>query len=97
MFPNRNKLKYRNFYDPNIPDREGENMKTVKEIGKEVRQARKQLGVTQRDLAMTAGTGLRFVVELEQGKETLQIGKVLDVLQALGLRLEMRSAGGGRS
>jgi len=63
----------------------------------EVRQARKRLGVTQRDLAMTAGTGLRFVVELEQGKETLQMGKVLNVLQALGLRLEMRSAGEGRS
>jgi y4mF family transcriptional regulator len=72
-------------------------MQTVKEIGKEVRQARKRLGVTQRNLAMTAGTGLRFVVELEQGKETLQIGKVLDVLQALGLRLEMRSAGEYRS
>lgn len=72
-------------------------MQTVKEMGEAVRQTRKRLGVTQRDLAMTAGTGLRFVVELEQGKETLQIGKVLDVLHAVGLRLDLRSAAENRS
>lgn len=41
---------------------------------------------------MAAGTGLRFVVELERGKETMRIGKVLSVLQALGLAI--RVAGG---
>lgn len=69
-------------------------MLTIKEIGRIVREERKRLGVTQRDLAMTAGTGLRFVVELEQGKESLHIAKVLYVLQALGLHLEINSASG---
>lgn len=67
-------------------------MVTVAEIGMLVRQTRKRLGVTQRDLAMAAGTGLRFVVELEQGKPSLQMGKVLDVLQALGLTLDVVSS-----
>ena len=66
-------------------------MKNMGELGAAVRRERKQMGVTQADLAMSAGTGLRFVVELEKGKPTVQAGKVLDVLQALGLRLEIRS------
>jgi predicted transcriptional regulator len=41
--------------------------------------------VTQRDLALGAGTGLRFVVDLEQGKATCQLGKVLQVLNTLGI------------
>ena len=36
---------------------------------------------------MTSGTGLRFVIDLERGKPTCQIGKILQVLQALGLRV----------
>ena len=67
-------------------------MTTVADIGMLVRQARKRLGVTQRDVALTAGTGLRFVVELEQGKASLHVGKVLDVLQALGLTLNVASS-----
>jgi hypothetical protein len=38
-------------------------------------------------LALTSGTGLRFVIDLEKGKETCQIGKVLTVLQTLGIRI----------
>lgn len=60
---------------------------TSQQIGKLIRQSRKQLGVTQRDLALTSGTGLRFIIELEKGKETCQIGKVLTVLQTLGIKL----------
>jgi y4mF family transcriptional regulator len=56
-------------------------------IGKLVRECRKRLGVTQKDLALTSGTGLRFIIELEKGKETCQIGKVLTVLQTLGIKL----------
>jgi hypothetical protein len=40
-------------------------------------------------LALTSGTGLRFVIELEKGKETCQIGKVLTVLQTLGIRIAL--------
>ena len=62
---------------------------TVQEVGKIVRASRKRLGVTQKDLALTSGTGLRFVIDLEQGKETCQIGKVLTVLQTLGIQIAL--------
>ena len=68
----------------------GEPMRyTVQEIGQMVRDSRKRLGVTQMDLALTSGTGLRFVIDLEKGKETCQIGKVLTVLQTLGVRIAL--------
>ena len=62
---------------------------TVKEIGELIRKTRKTLGVTQQDLALTAGTGLRFVIDLEKGKETCEIGKALTILQTLGIRLTL--------
>ena len=62
---------------------------TVQEVGKIVRASRKRLGVTQKDLALTSGTGLRFVIDLEKGKETCQIGKVLTVLQTLGIQIAL--------
>jgi HTH-type transcriptional regulator/antitoxin HipB len=58
-----------------------------KEIGKVVKSTRKSLGVTQRNLALTSGTGLRFIIELEQGKPTVQLEKVLTVLRTLGIEL----------
>ena len=54
-----------------------------------IRESRKRLGVTQKDLALTSGTGLRFVIDLEKGKETCQIGKVLTVLHTLGIRIAL--------
>ena len=63
-------------------------------IGTAVRLRRKQLKVTQSELAMTCGTGLRFIVDLEKGKPTCQIGKTLQVLQALGLVIETGCIGG---
>ena len=62
---------------------------TVQEVGKIVRASRKRLGVTQKDLALTSGTGLRFVIDLEKGKDTCQIGKVLTVLQTLGIQIAL--------
>jgi len=62
------------------------------EIGNLIRNERKRLGVTQKDVALAAGTGLRFLVELEQGKPTVQLGKVLQVLQALGMELEVKGS-----
>jgi y4mF family transcriptional regulator len=59
------------------------------DIGNIVRQARKALGVTQRALALTSGTGLRFIVELEKGKKTCEVGKVLTVLHTLGVNLTL--------
>ena len=59
------------------------------DIGKLIRNTRKRLGVTQRDLALTSGTGLRFVIDLEKGKETCQIGKALTILNTLGIKVTL--------
>lgn len=60
---------------------------TPEELAQAVRNRRKLLKATQKDLAMTAGTGLRFIIDLEKGKPTCQIAKVFAVLQVLGLRV----------
>jgi HTH-type transcriptional regulator/antitoxin HipB len=62
---------------------------TPKDLGKIVKDTRKKLGVTQKDLALTSGTGLRFVIDFEKGKETCQIGKALTILQTLGIKLAL--------
>ena len=49
-----------------------------------VKQKRKQLKLTQPELAERAGVGLRFIRELEQGKETLRLDKVNQVLALFG-------------
>lgn len=64
---------------------------TAKQIGEQVKAVRKGLGVTQKELALTSGTGLRFIIELEKGKPTCQLGKALTVLNTLGIGLEMTS------
>lgn len=60
-------------------------------LGATVRDARKQARLRQEDLAGAAGVGTRFVIELEAGKPTLQLGKVLAVIAALGLTLALTS------
>ena len=69
------------------------NIQNPEQIGVAIRARRRQLKVTQKDLAMTCGTGLRFIVDLEKGKPTCQIGKILQVLQALGIKLQISSLG----
>jgi len=61
------------------------------QLGAAIRLTRKQLKITQKDLAMASGTGLRLIIDLERGKATCQIGKILDVLQALGLQIEIQN------
>lgn len=53
-------------------------------LGVAARSARKQLGLTQPQLALAAGVGVRFIVELEAGKPTLRLEQILRVLHALG-------------
>jgi y4mF family transcriptional regulator len=53
-----------------------------------VKHRRKQLGLTQVDLADRAGVGLRFIRDLEQGKQTLRMDKVNQVLALFGHSLE---------
>lgn len=60
---------------------------TPAELGLLAKTTRKQLGMTQSEIALAAGVGLRFIVDLEAGKETVQLGKALAVLASLGIQL----------
>lgn len=62
---------------------------TTADIGRLIRETRKKLGVTQKALALTSGTGLRFIIELEKGKETCEIGKALTVLNMIGIKMTL--------
>lgn len=62
---------------------------TPKRLGERVRLARKSQDLLQEDLAGVAGVGTRFIVDLEAGKPTLQLDKVLAVLETLGLTLRL--------
>lgn len=60
-------------------------MVTAADIGAAVRKKRKEDGLTLADAAALCGVGYRFMSDLENGKATVQVGKVLQVLTALGL------------
>ena len=66
-------------------------------IGIFIKEKRKQLKLTQPELAERAGVGLRFVRELEQGKQTVQLDKVNQVLSLFGSELGViqKSESGG--
>ena len=63
---------------------------STSELGEIVRAVRKAQGLTQLDVAGLAGLSNRFVIDLERGKPTLQLQKVLDVLHLLGLEVAIR-------
>jgi len=52
-----------------------------------IRSRRRALGLTQRDLALVVNVGERFIVDLESGKPTCQIGKALAAAKGVGIRL----------
>lgn len=54
-------------------------------IGKYIKEERKKAGLTQEEFAMRSGLGLRFVRELEQGKETVRLDKVNQALAMFGM------------
>ena len=56
-------------------------------LAKYVKEMRRQYGLTQIDLSEKAGVGLRFVRELEQGKKSLRLDKVNDVLALFGAEM----------
>lgn len=64
---------------------------TPASIGDAVRTARRAQHLRQDQLAGAAGVGVRFLVELEAGKPTAQLGKALQVLHALGCTLHIKS------
>ena len=65
-------------------------IKTAAELGALVRSQRERLALRQLDVAGLGNTGNRFIVELENGKPTVQLQKVLDLLDLLGLEVVVR-------
>ena len=61
------------------------------ELGAVIREQRKRLALKQLDLAGLGNTGNRFIVDLENGKPTVQLQKVLDLMDLLGLELVVRT------
>jgi y4mF family transcriptional regulator len=64
-------------------------IQSPKQLGELVRNSRKQLGLTQSQLALASGVGIRFMVDLEAGKPTLRLESVMKVIKALGGELQI--------
>ena len=64
-------------------------IRSPQQLGRSLRAARKQLGLTQPQLALAAGVGVRFIVDLEAGKPTLRLENVLRVIDALGGEIQL--------
>lgn len=62
-------------------------VRTAQDIGRRVRQQRQDMNLRQLDVAGLANTGNRLIVDVENGKPTVQLQKVLDLLDILGLEV----------
>jgi y4mF family transcriptional regulator len=62
-------------------------VRDVMALGKAIRRHRKFMGLTQQDAAGLCGVGERFLSELERGKESASLGKALQVIKRLGMRV----------
>jgi y4mF family transcriptional regulator len=73
------------------PGRTGEiaygKVATASDIGRLIRHKRREVGALQESVAGLAGVGTKFLSQLENGKETAELGKVLQVLKAMGLEV----------
>lgn len=65
-------------------------IKTTDDIGKLVKETRKKQGFTQIQLAQLSNVGARFLSDLENGKQTCEVGKMLKILANLGIKLEVK-------
>lgn len=68
-----------------------ETISTCESMGKTIRDLRRSQGLTQAQLAGLSNTGVRFISELENGKETCHLGKILHVLDTLGVEIIIQS------
>ena len=68
-------------------------VRSAADIGSLMRKKRNELGMTQSQLADIAGNGTRFISDIENGKQTMQIGKILDTLQVLGFDVSVSARG----
>ena len=64
-------------------------IRSPQQLGDALRVARKQIGLMQPQLALAAGVGVRFIVDLEAGKPTLRLENVLRVIDALGGEIQL--------
>ena len=88
MVDGTKKIPIGNFGEPVV-------LRTTADIGQVVRTQRLSQGLRQIDLAGIGNTGNRLIVDIEKGKPTVQLQKVLDVLEPLGLELTVRSKASG--
>ena len=65
------------------------------EFGRTIRNKRKKLGYTQAQLSEYTGFSTSFISDLENGKETVELGKALFLLQLLGIDLAINNRGEG--
>jgi HTH-type transcriptional regulator / antitoxin HipB len=72
------------------PSSQDTTVRSSVELGAVVREQRKRLALKQLDIAGLGNTGNRFIVDLESGKPTVQLQKVLDVMDLLGLEVVVR-------
>ena len=86
------KLPLSHSADPELP------IRTSTALGAVLRAQRKRLALSQLDLAGLGNTGNRFIVDLENGKPTVQLQKTLDLMDLLGLEVVVRAkSGAGRA
>lgn len=68
-------------------------IKTAGDVGRVIRERRKEYGLTQKQAAGMCNVGIRFLSELENGKTTLEFDKILRVLQAFGFQCMIKGRG----
>ena len=76
------------------PSQVGVKVRSAQDLGTFVQTIRASQKMTQADISGLANTGNRFITERENGKATVQLKKVLDVLSALGLEMTISKKGG---
>lgn len=91
MPPSALNFPIRNFSGADTP------IRSSVDLGAVIREQRKRLALKQLDLAGLGNTGNRFIVDLENGKPTVQLQKVLDLMDLLGLELVVRTKASGAS
>lgn len=68
-------------------------VRDAKDIGELLRRARKRQGLTQQELADLVGVGVRFVSEVERGKGSAEIDRVIELLRGVGIDVFLQAQG----
>lgn len=76
------------------PEPSSQKVKTAEEIGQIIRKRRNELGFTQSDIASFMGCSQRLISEIENGRGTVGVQKILDLAMGLGLDFTITARGG---